>query len=109
MEYYHVWRMSNRTVAESVEYYVMHGLEPGSFTTAVLANDLFDATARADHWNKKLLPEIALAIRETCPLEAYGSYDNVRNWIDDKDGRRSRYSTWKKLQGPVENPEPKEW
>ena len=100
-EYYHEWDLRNRDLAQTLEHYLMRGFAPGGFTTAVLANDLFGAVARADHWNKPAIAEIVQEIARTCPVTAYGSYEAVRAWIDDEDNRRSKYATWKMLQGPV--------
>ena len=100
-EYYHNWDLRNRDLAQTLEHYVMRGYAPGGFTTAVLANDLFGAVGKADHWNKPAIAEIVQEIARTCPVTAYGSYEAVRAWIDDEDNRRSKYATWKMLQGPV--------
>ena len=101
MEMYHNWNLRNRDLAQTLEHYLMRGFAPGGFTTAVLANDLYAAVARADHWNKPAIAEIVQAVADTCPVNAYGSYEAVRDWLDDKDSRRSKYVTWKSLQGPV--------
>jgi hypothetical protein len=100
-EYYHNWNLRNVDLAQTLEHYLMRGFGPGGFTTAVLANDLFGAVAKADHWNKPAIVEIAQEIARTCPAHAYGSYEAVRAWINDKDNCRSKYATWKMLQGPV--------
>ena len=100
-EYYHDWDLQNVDLARTLEHYLMRGFAPGGFTTAVLANDLFGAVARADHWNKKAIAEIAQTVAYLCPDHAVGSYEAVEAWCADEDGRRSKYVTWKLLQGPV--------
>ena len=100
-EYYHNWNLRNRDLAHTLEHYVMRGFAPGGFTTAVLANDLFSAVSHADNWNKHAIVEIAQAVAITCPATAYGSYEAVEAWLKDEDSRRSKYTTWKMLQGPV--------
>lgn len=100
--YYHNWNLRNRDLAQTLENYLMRGYEPGRFTTAVLAGDLFGAGLRADHWNKPAIAEIATAVLNTCPRHAVGSYAAVEAWCADEDGRRSKYVTWKNLQGPIE-------
>ena len=100
--YYHNWNLRNRDIAQTLENYLMRGYEPGGFTTSVLANDLFSAVARADHWNKPAIAETVTAVLNTCPTHAVGSYETVEAWCADLDGRRSKYVTWKSLQGPVE-------
>jgi hypothetical protein len=99
--YYHNWNLRNRDLAQTLENYLMRGYEPGGFTTAVLAGDLFGAVARADHWNKQAIAEIVTAVLNTCPAHAVGSYEAVEAWCADLDERRSKYATWKLLQGPV--------
>ena len=100
-EYYHDWDLRNVDLARTLEHYLMRGFEPGGFTTAVLAGDLFGAVARADHWNKPAIAEIVQAVVHFCPAHAVGSYEAVEAWCADADGRRSKYVTWKLLQGPV--------
>ena len=100
-EYYHDWDLRNVNLAQTLEHYLMRGYEPGGFTTAVLAGDLFGAVARADHWNRPVIAEIAQVVLNTCPTHAVGSYEAVQAWCADEDGRRSKYATWKLLQGPV--------
>ena len=100
-EYYHKWNLGNIDLAQTLEHYLMRGFAPGSFTTAVLANDLFAAIASADHWNKPDIAEIAQAVAHICPAHAYGSYEAVQAWLNDEDSCRSKYATWKLLQGPV--------
>ena len=100
-EYYHEWDLRNRDLAQTLEHYLMRGFAPGGFTTAVLAGDLFGAVAKADHWNKPAIAEIVQEVLWKCPSHAIGSYEAVKAWIDDEDSRRSKYATWKMLQGPV--------
>ena len=100
-EYYHDWNLRNVYIAQTLEHYVMRGFEPGGFATAVLANDLFAAVSRADHWNRGIIQEIAQEITKNVPKTAYGSYEAVQAWIDDEDERRSKYVTWRILQGTV--------
>lgn len=102
MDYYHDWNLRNRDLAQALENYLMRGYEPGGFTTAVLAGDLFGAVAKADHWNRPAIAEIVQEVLWKCPSHAIGSYEAVEAWIDDEDSRRSKYVTWKSLQGPVE-------
>lgn len=79
----------------------MRGFPPGGFTTAVLAGDLFTAVNRADHWNKQAIAEIAEDVFRNCPHNALGSYEAVNDWCLNKDECRSKYVTWRLLQGPV--------
>lgn len=98
----------NDLLDQSLENYLMHGFEPGGFLTAVLANDLQMAVGRADHWNRDRLPEIVSVVVYKMPTISWGSYEAVKDWCKDKDGRRSAYAerkekeyTWKVLKGEV--------
>ena len=88
---YHDFKTGNNYLDESLENYLMHGLEPGGFLTSVLANDLFRAVGRADSWNKDRLPRIVMEINRCMPWNSYGNYEYVQDWLADKDGRRSYY------------------
>jgi hypothetical protein len=100
-EFYHNWDLRNKYLAQTLEHYVMRGFEPGGFVTSMLANDLFGAVAKADHWNKPAIAQIAQEIEKNVPTTAYGSYEAFQAWVNDEDERRSRYVTWKMLQGPA--------
>lgn len=98
----------NDWLNQSLENYLIHGYEPGGFLTSVLANDLQLAVGRADHWNKERLPEIVDEVVFKMPSLSIGSYEAVRDWCKDVDGRRSRYAaqkekefTWRSLKGEV--------
>jgi len=98
----------NNYLDEALENYLMYGFQPGGFLTSVLANDLYLATGRADHWNKDRLPEIVKEILFRMPNMSYGSYAAVKDWCRDRDGRRSTYAQqkekefiWKALKGEV--------
>ena len=97
-------KLSNFTLYNSyldpcVENYIMHGLEPGGFLTAVLADDYGRAFETADSWNSRDLDNIMEAVAYACPEKASGSYEAVKDWCSDKDGRRSKYVTWAHLNG----------
>ena len=98
----------NNLLDEALENYLMRGYEPGGFLTAVLANDLRLAVGRADRWNKDNLTWIATEVFQKVPDVALYSYDAVRDWCRDKEGRRSAYAaqkekefTWRSLKGEV--------
>jgi hypothetical protein len=88
---YHNFNTGNNWLDESLENYLIHGLEPGGFLTAVLANDLFRAVGRADHWNKTNIHHIVVEINRVMPAMSFGSYDHVKDWLTDKGSRRSHY------------------
>ena len=95
----------NDWMQDAFENYLIRGLEPGSFTRAVLANDLYEACGRADFHNRQCLGEIGRWVYQNCPPESRGSYEAVRDWCADQDGRRTRFAEpllkarmWEKLQ-----------
>ena len=61
--------------------YIDHGIEPGSFLTAVLSNDLMGAAGRADHANWRLLGVYAAYLHNMCPSGCYGSPESVAAWV----------------------------
>ena len=67
---------------ESMYNYFVHGLEPGSFMTAVLSNDLFGAASRADFVNRKLLYGYTLWLMNYAPYQSYGSPEAVQGWLN---------------------------
>jgi len=81
------WTFANwevpRDFADTMANYLIYGYSPGSFFTAVLANDFISAM-RCSHTNNTVIAFKALAgwINEHCPKEAYGSYEKVYAWYD---------------------------
>lgn len=61
--------------------YLLHGIEPGDFLLAVLANDLRGAIGRADHMNARALKEHVLFLYNDAPGDCWGSWDRVRSWV----------------------------
>ena len=61
--------------------YFVYGLEPGGFMTAVLSNDLYGASARADFVNTKLMAQYAQWLVNRAPYGSYGDQDTVRGWL----------------------------
>jgi len=101
----------NNYLDEALENYLMYGFEPGGFLTSVLANDLYLAVGRADHWNGPRISNIVNVILFKMPGMSYGSYAAVKDWCADKDGRRSDYAgrkekefTIRALKGQVRDP-----
>jgi hypothetical protein len=82
----------NNYLDEAVENYLMYGLEPGGFLTAVLSNNLFLASSRADHWNRQNLADITKMLYHNLPAGSFGDSQTVKDWLSDKDKRRSNYA-----------------
>ena len=74
-----------------LERYVMWGLQPGDFLTAVICNDLFKAVGHADSANLINLPAFVKFFYNVAPHNCYGSSDQMRYWI--------RVGGWNGLQG----------
>lgn len=69
--------------------YLVYGYLPGSFFTAVLANDFITAITRSNLQNDiGTLQNVAGWITEFMPREAYGNYDNVYRWSSMHDDQR---------------------
>ena len=60
--------------------YIVHGIHPGNFLSAVVSNDLMDAVARADEENQKLLVEYSTFLYNYAPIGCFGSKEAFLNW-----------------------------
>lgn len=76
----------------SLENYLLYGLPPGGFLTAVLTNNLFAAIHSADHQNLIHIADIVMWLSTLAPICSYGSHENIKEWMSDKDGYRKRYA-----------------
>ena len=65
----------------SVERYVEHGIQPGSFLEAVLENNLVHAFRNADDINILVMDDWAMWLRKYAPLGCWGSPEHVEKWI----------------------------
>lgn len=62
--------------------YLVHGFEPGSFWSAVLANDFMQAMQHSHPSNSiPHLKQVVGWIRDSWPEAAYGDYSTVQTWI----------------------------
>ena len=69
--------------------YLVHGFEPGSFWTAVLANDFMTAVQHSHPSNDiPALKNTVGWIRDRWAPESYGDYHRVRAWIQLAPGYR---------------------
>lgn len=66
---------------DGVVLYLLHGLHPGSFLTAVLENDLRKACDRADDVNRVALWRYVAFFTWHFPATAWGSTENVTAWM----------------------------
>lgn len=65
---------------EGLMLYITHAIEPGSFMTSVLCNDLKRAVECADHININNIPNYIHWLVNYAPPECYGSLEAVKNW-----------------------------
>ena len=69
-------------VIDSLDRYVNHGIKPGGFLEAVLANDLMESFGRADMGNRLSLFDICSYVYNELPAGCHGSYKEVDSWIE---------------------------
>ena len=67
-------------ILDSINRFVEHGLEPGSFVKAVLSNDLVGAFNAADTASLRGLQDILRYCRWKIPGTCWGSPEKVKNW-----------------------------
>lgn len=66
---------------DAFRLYIEKGIPPGSFTTAVLSNDLMEAMRRADIVNRHAIFEICAFLANYAPIGCFGSPEHVSDWI----------------------------
>jgi hypothetical protein len=94
--------------------YLVYAFNPGSFFTAVLANDFIRAIQCSHPANTiPALKKLGGWIYNEMPPEAWGSYEAIQTWTNmDADARREvlerrglvftpKEETWKALKGEV--------
>jgi hypothetical protein len=78
-----------RDYFEALYNYLVHGFEPGSFWTAVLANDFMGAIQRSHPSNDiPALKHTVGWIRDRFPQGSYGDYSQVKQWTDLEPSQR---------------------
>jgi len=76
---------------EALDNYFIRGWEPGGFLTAMLTGDLYRAISSADTGNRRMIWAIGKWIMDHAPHSSYGSWDNFRAWMQDRNGRRTAF------------------
>jgi hypothetical protein len=91
-------------IQTAIENYLIYGWNPGSFTTALLANDLYRAAGSAHPAVLPALKSIVTWVVNVVPRESFGSYQAIDDWMNDKDNRRTIFTKqvserimWRKL------------
>ena len=64
--------------------YAQNGEVLGSFLLAVFSNNLFQAYAKGDDYNQKIIPIYVKFIYNEMPFGCHGSEENVINWMKYK-------------------------
>ena len=82
------WGNIHLDCQEAIFNYLVYGWEPGGFLTAVMANDLLRAATVADVENVKRLAHVARFVVYALPQASYGSYDQVKTWLQLTDQER---------------------
>jgi hypothetical protein len=100
------WEDLEPGIKSAIENYLFYGFNPGSFTLALLANDMYRAVGSAHPAILPNLKEIVTWLVNVIPRESFGSYEAVDNWIKDKDDRRTLFTKkvserimWRTLNG----------
>ena len=71
-------------VINDLQAYKDRGVVPGNFLQAVLHNDLMGAVRFGDDEVLREMREIIQFIRKELPAQAYGSQEEVKEWIKSK-------------------------
>ena len=66
---------------DGMRLYIERGVEPGSFITAVLCNDLMGALGKADDINRHRLFDYGLFLYNEVPSSCFGSREKVAAWV----------------------------
>lgn len=91
------WRVDDEYF-ECMVRYLVHGLNPGSFFTAVLANDFHGAMMRSHPLNTvTALKSLVGWVHDDFPAYSYGSYEKVEAWSNMPEEERRKYLEFARL------------
>jgi hypothetical protein len=65
----------------AIRRYVIQGVQPGDFLTAVITNDLRNAVGKADDENLPLLKLYVQWFYNEAPAPCWGSKQNMTEWL----------------------------
>ena len=84
-----MWEVDDEYAKPMINYFV-HGLEPGSFFTSLMANDLIGTMTHSHMANSiPALKRLVAWLQFEMPAEAWGSYRAVSQWLKkSEDDRR---------------------
>jgi hypothetical protein len=69
---------------ERLRLYICHRIEPGSFLSAVLSNNLTESFGRADYVNRDQLFNYVTFLYNYAPSECWGSKEKYQAWLCDQ-------------------------
>lgn len=78
------WSLIPPHMEHGLRDYVIHGLPPGGFLTAILSNDFMGAATRADEANLRSLQGWARFLYNYVPRDCKGSPEAVTQWIQHR-------------------------
>jgi hypothetical protein len=77
------WSLIPDYMIGGLRSYIEYGIEPGSFLSAVLCNDLRGACECADHVNRHRLFEYVQFLYSYAPSACWGSPKRYEAWMDE--------------------------
>ena len=76
------WSLIPEYMIGSLRRYIENGIEPGSFLSAVLCNDLRGACECADDTNRSRLFEYVKFLYSYAPAGCWGSQERFEKWLE---------------------------
>ena len=68
---------------DGMRRYIVQGIPPGDFMSAVLKNDLMEAFGRADDTNQRFMHNYAMFLYNDAPRGCYGSPNAFYEWCKE--------------------------
>jgi hypothetical protein len=87
------WIHVHQDCREALFHYLLFGLNPGGFLTAVLTNDLYRASTVCDFENARRLSFVARVVLHALPPESFGNDQIMNAWQARTDQERERILT----------------
>lgn len=72
-------------MADGIYLYLTEYIAPGDFLSALLSNDFMQSVGRADSENIRSLKEWACFLYNEMPANSFGSPDNFRHWLAQRE------------------------
>jgi hypothetical protein len=78
------WNSCPEHLIGSFQRYFWWGIDPGSFLSAVLANDLMQTMNRADDRNRRMLFKICCFVYTQLPSDCHGDWQYFNDWSKER-------------------------